>query len=78
MLPPHCQPLLGTTSNLHAEDRFDTVLYVVLCVDVLEHTQDDRSELARAASHIDHNGTLIVFGPRGDRARKLIQIAPKK
>jgi hypothetical protein len=59
MLPAICQPRLGTISDLRAADRFETVLYI----DVLEHIQHDRGELARAAGHVERKGTLIVLAP---------------
>jgi SAM-dependent methyltransferase len=58
-LPGFCTPRLGTTSDLADDERFDTVLYV----DVLEHIEDDRAELARVARHLAPNGTLIVLAP---------------
>jgi SAM-dependent methyltransferase len=58
-LPVACEPRLGTTGDLPSDDRFDTVLYI----DVLEHIEDDRAELARAARHVGRNGTLIVLAP---------------
>jgi ubiquinone/menaquinone biosynthesis C-methylase UbiE len=58
-LPACCEPRLGTIADLAPGERFDTVLYA----DVLEHIQDDRQELARAARHLDSGGTLIVLAP---------------
>jgi len=40
--------LLGTVASLPSEDRFDTILYV----DVLEHIEDDRSELTGSAARL--------------------------
>lgn len=48
----------GTLLDLD-DRRFDTILYV----DVLEHIADDRSELARAASRLAPDGSLVVLSP---------------
>src|SRR5262249_19659327 len=39
--------------------RFDAILYI----DVLEHIEDDRGELARAAERLNAGGALIVLSP---------------
>ncbi len=59
VLPAAYEPRLATTADLLAEDRFDTVLYI----DVLEHIEFDRAELARVVRHIEPGGTLVVLGP---------------
>ena len=59
IIPPFCEPRLGTTASLGPAEQFDTVLYV----DVLEHIEDDRAELMRATRHLARNGTLIVLAP---------------
>ncbi len=51
--------LAGTTNDLSAGDSFDTVLYL----DVIEHIEDDRAELGRAAAHMSPGGSLIVLAP---------------
>ena len=51
--------LRGTVADLAPEHRFDTILYI----DVLEHIEDDASELDRAARHLRPNGHLIVLSP---------------
>jgi len=48
----------GTLDSL-AGQYFDTILYI----DVLEHIEDDRGELRRAASHLRPGGRLIVLSP---------------
>ncbi|QQP92903.1 class I SAM-dependent methyltransferase (plasmid) [Skermanella sp. TT6] len=58
-LPDRCRVVTGTVADLGAEDRFDTVLYI----DVLEHIEDDRAELARAAARLEPGGHLIVLAP---------------
>ena len=49
----------GTLATLAPEERFDAVLYV----DVLEHIEDDRGELMRAAARLAPGGRLVVLAP---------------
>jgi SAM-dependent methyltransferase len=58
-LPAFCEPRLGTTADLSPAERFDTALYI----DVLEHIEDDRGELARVVRHLEPGGALIVLAP---------------
>jgi len=51
--------LTGTLETLEPAERFDSILYI----DVLEHIEDDRSELERAARHLAAGGHLIVLAP---------------
>jgi SAM-dependent methyltransferase len=53
------QSAVGTIGDLPAEKKFDAILYI----DVLEHIEDDRSEMARAAGRLKPGGTLIVLAP---------------
>ncbi len=50
--------ILGTLADV-ADQRFDTILYI----DVLEHIEDDATELKRAASLLRPNGRIIVLAP---------------
>jgi SAM-dependent methyltransferase len=50
---------VGTTEDLGAPECFDTILYI----DVLEHIDDDRGELTRAAAHLRPGGHIIVLSP---------------
>jgi SAM-dependent methyltransferase len=50
---------IGTTADLDPSSRFDTILYI----DVLEHIEDDRAEMARAAQLLAPRGALIVLSP---------------
>ena len=50
---------LGTIGDLPAEARFDAILYI----DVLEHIEDDRQEMARAAARLNPGGAVIVLAP---------------
>ena len=55
----NCHVLTGTTESLAQERQFDAVLYI----DVLEHIDRDKEELARAANLLRQGGTLIVLSP---------------
>ena len=50
---------IGTLAELDASERFDTILYI----DVLEHIEDDKAELAIAARFLRPNGLLAVLSP---------------
>jgi hypothetical protein len=58
-LPPICEPRVGDVSSLGEAELFDSVLYI----DVLEHIEDDRTEIASAAKHLRPDGYLIVLAP---------------
>jgi SAM-dependent methyltransferase len=49
----------GTIENLPVDAKFDAILYI----DVLEHIEDDRDEMARAAARLKPGGALIVMSP---------------
>ena len=51
--------VVGTIADLDARRQFDTILYL----DVLEHIEDDRGELARAAALLAPGGSIIVLAP---------------
>lgn len=57
--PEKCEIRIGTISDLDARELFDAVLYM----DVLEHVEDDKAELALAAQHLKPEGFLIVVAP---------------
>ena len=54
---PGHRKLVGTLSDVAG--LFDTILYI----DVLEHIEDDRAEMARAAAHLKPDGHVIVLAP---------------
>lgn len=59
---PRPQPydtVCGTLATLDVREYFDTIIYI----DVLEHIEDDRAELERAAAHLHPGGHLIVISP---------------
>src|SRR5581483_3796811 len=51
--------VVGTLETFEADQKFDTIIYI----DVLEHIEDDRLELARAAGLLSPGGNLIVLAP---------------
>jgi SAM-dependent methyltransferase len=59
---PHlenCEVVLGMLPDMNPEEKFDTILYI----DVLEHIQEDKNELALAARHLNPNGVIVVLAP---------------
>jgi SAM-dependent methyltransferase len=58
-LPAFVTSQAGTTEDLDASPRFDTILYI----DVLEHIADDRAELERARRLLLPGGRIIVLAP---------------
>lgn len=56
-LPADCSIVNGTIQDLAGP--FDTILYI----DVLEHIEDDRQELQRAAALLNPGGHLVVLSP---------------
>jgi SAM-dependent methyltransferase len=54
---PSHRIVAGTLADV--SEHFDTILYI----DVLEHIEDDRGEIARAAAHLRPQGHLIVLAP---------------
>jgi len=60
-LPPggRHKTVVGTIGDLSADATFDAILYI----DVLEHIEDDRGEMARAAARLKSGGALIVMAP---------------
>lgn len=58
-LGPRAQVIVGTLADLPEEPPADTILYL----DVLEHIEDDASELRLAARHLRPGGHLIVLAP---------------
>src|SRR5258705_11993139 len=55
----NCEVAVGTISDVPIGELFDAILYM----DVLEHIENDRAELALAASHLKPNGALMVLSP---------------
>lgn len=55
----HYETICGTLEALPERERFDTIVYI----DVLEHIENDRAELERAAAHLRPDGRVIVLSP---------------
>jgi len=51
--------VVGSVADVPPDGQFDTILYI----DVLEHIEDDRRELAHAARRLAANGRLVVLSP---------------
>jgi len=58
-LPDVCQVRVGTIAAITATELFETIFYI----DVLEHVEDDQSELRCAARHLADDGFLVVLAP---------------
>lgn len=58
-LPANVQIVQGITADLVDNSRFDTALYI----DVLEHIEDDRAEIANVRRLLRPGGYLIVLAP---------------
>jgi 2-polyprenyl-3-methyl-5-hydroxy-6-metoxy-1,4-benzoquinol methylase len=61
--PTAYETVCGTLESLPGQQEFDTIIYI----DVLEHIDNDREELNRAASHLRPGGRLIVLSPAHQR-----------
>jgi SAM-dependent methyltransferase len=59
VLPPLCEVQQGTINALPQNELFDTIIYI----DVLEHIEDDYSEVNQAKSHLKIGGNLVVLSP---------------
>lgn len=58
-LPNVCRVLQGDLSALDKGDQFDTIVYI----DVLEHIEQDKLELEKAAGYLKNGGHLVVLSP---------------
>lgn len=58
-LPGSCTVRTGTSLDLPQQPTFDTLLYI----DVIEHIEDDKGELERAAGLLKDGGHLVVLVP---------------
>ncbi len=57
--PKRYEIVRGTVQDLNAGRDFDTIIYI----DVLEHIERDREELAAASSLLRANGRIIILSP---------------
>jgi protein-L-isoaspartate O-methyltransferase len=51
--------ITGTLRMIPADRSYDTIIYI----DVLEHIEDDRSEILKAYRHLSETGNLIILVP---------------
>ena len=58
-VPACCQVVVGTLQDAAGLPPFDSLIYI----DVLEHIEDDRGELARAAPLLKPGGHVVVLSP---------------
>ena len=59
-LPPgRCELVDSTLEHLPAQEQFDTIIYI----DVLEHIEDDATELRRTTAHLKPGGRVVVLSP---------------
>jgi 2-polyprenyl-3-methyl-5-hydroxy-6-metoxy-1,4-benzoquinol methylase len=56
---PRLRVETGTTETLGYVGKFDTILYI----DVLEHIENDREEMARAEGLLRKGGRIVVIAP---------------
>jgi SAM-dependent methyltransferase len=59
--PNRCryETFCGTLQSLDTQQQFDTIIYI----DVLEHIENDKDELAAAAECLSNGGRIIVLSP---------------
>jgi 2-polyprenyl-3-methyl-5-hydroxy-6-metoxy-1,4-benzoquinol methylase len=58
-IPAYCEFRQGGLTALEGNECFDSILYI----DVLEHIEDDESEILLASDHLNENGYLIILAP---------------
>ncbi|CAN5676999.1 hypothetical protein BH10CYA1_BH10CYA1_55380 [soil metagenome] len=58
-LPGCCYARAGILTDLKDSEAFDTILYI----DVLEHIEDDKSEVISAVEHLKSGGFLVILSP---------------
>lgn len=56
---PYCQAQQGTIECLGNDQLFDLILYI----DVLEHIEDDATELAKSVRHLKPGGIIAILSP---------------
>ncbi len=59
LLPSNCKTIQGTLDSLDKNDKFDSIIYI----DVLEHIEDDATEIIKAVEHLEQGGHLIILSP---------------
>lgn len=59
LLPAVCKPFCGLIQDLPEGKTYDTILYI----DVIEHIEDDKSELIRAFERLKPGGKILIIVP---------------
>ena len=59
VLPANCKVVPGTLDSLDINEKFDCIIYI----DVLEHIENDASELKKAIYHLSQGGHLVILSP---------------
>jgi SAM-dependent methyltransferase len=59
LLPSNCKTVRGALDSLGKHDRFDCIIYI----DVLEHIEDDVTEIKKATDLLAQGGYLIILSP---------------
>ena len=59
IIPSCCEVSVGKVVNLPTYQLFDTIIYL----DVLEHIEDDESEVQEAINHLSDKGNLVILSP---------------
>ena len=57
--PANCEVIIGTLEQLSHRNKFDTIIYI----DVLEHIENDSSEIEKASELLNEKGHLIILSP---------------
>ena len=58
-LPANCTALYGYTNDLEEKEVYDCILYI----DVLEHIENDKTEIEIATTLLKKSGHLVVLSP---------------
>ncbi len=58
-LPDCCKTKTGFLSDIPVTEKFDAILYI----DVIEHIEDDKSELKLASNYLKPGGVILIIVP---------------
>lgn len=58
-LPACCTAVKGVIGNLPADEKYNAILYI----DVIEHIENDKAELAQVENYLAPGGHLIILVP---------------
>jgi SAM-dependent methyltransferase len=59
VLPSCCRLTTGTIQDVSKDEKFDAIIYI----DVIEHIEDDATELQRAYHYLKDGGVLMILVP---------------